>query len=301
MTIHERVAEARQRLRAAGIPPQEADLDARVLAEHLLGWDTARVLASAGQTEPPGFADRFGTLVARRAAREPLAYIVGHREFWSLDFEVTPAVLVPRPETELIVEIALELFPSSRPAAPAVADLCTGCGCLAVAIAIERPAARLIAADVSPAALDVARRNAVRLGVGDRVRFAVADLFTPQPLSQPRDARASHSADLDGPWDLIVANPPYVPARDRASLQPEVGRHEPEIALFGGDDGLAVIRRLVHETPAHLRSGGRLVFEFGYGQASDVERIVSSSPNLGLIELRRDLQGVPRTAVAARR
>ena len=142
-TVHHRVAEARDRLRAAGIQPAEADLSARLLAEHLLGWDTARLFTSGGELEPAGFAGDFDELVSRRAAREPLHYIVGHREFWGLDFEVTPAVLIPRADTELIVEVALELFPS--PTEPFVAaEAGTGCGCLAVAIAHERPNARII-------------------------------------------------------------------------------------------------------------------------------------------------------------
>src|ERR1700694_4106030 len=152
VTIHARVAQGRKRLRRAGITPEEADLDARLLAQKLLGWDAARFLTSANEPEPADFAALYEPLVARREGREPLAYITGRQEFWGLEFEVSPAVLIPRPETELIVEAALERFPDAK--APArVVDACTGCGCVAVALARERPAARVIAADISEEAL----------------------------------------------------------------------------------------------------------------------------------------------------
>ncbi|HXI31810.1 MAG TPA: HemK/PrmC family methyltransferase, partial [Vicinamibacterales bacterium] len=142
MSIHRRVSAARERLREAGISHTESDLDARLLAQHVLGWTTERFLTDAQLGEPDGFVPRYESLVARRATREPLAYIVGTREFWGLDFEVSPAVLIPRPSTELIVEAILELFPD-RSAPLRIADVCTGCGCVAVALAHERPAASI--------------------------------------------------------------------------------------------------------------------------------------------------------------
>jgi release factor glutamine methyltransferase len=283
-TIHQRVADARNRLRAAGIAPTEADLSARLLAEHLLDWDAARLFTSGAEPEPAGFAGDFDSLVARRVAREPLHYIVGHREFWALDFEVSPAVLIPRPDTELIVEVALDLFPPSGERLT-VADAGTGCGCLAVAIAFERPNAHVTATEISEAAIEVARRNAHRHGVADRIRFVQGDLLSPV-------------ADR---CDLIVANPPYVAERSRPGLQPEVRDHEPGVALFGGADGLHLIERLVGQVPSRLREGGYLAFEFGCGQDEDIERLVSVSADLELVELRRDLQGIARTAVARRR
>jgi release factor glutamine methyltransferase len=283
ITIHAHVAAARQRLRAAGIPADEAEIDARVLAEHLLGWDAARFFSSANQEEPEGFAVDYERLVARRAAREPVAYIVGRQEFWGLSFEVSPAVLIPRPETELIVETSLELFPE-RLANVTIADVCTGSGCLAVALACERPQARLAAIDISGAALDVARLNAVRHGVGDRVRFVRANI-----LDCVTDC-----------FDLIVANPPYVPDGERASLQPEVRDHEPELALFGGRDGLAVVRRLVEQAPSRLNDRGVLIFEFGVAQAEPIGGLISATEGLTMIDVRRDLQGIPRTVIARR-
>lgn len=281
MSIHVQVAAARQRLRAAGISQSESDLDARLLAQHVLGWTTERFLSEGHAQAPDGFVPQYETLVERRITREPLAYIVGAREFWGLELEVTPDVLIPRPATELIVEAMLELFPE-RSAPLRVADICTGCGCVAVAIAHERPAARIVASDISSAALDVARRNAARHGVVDRVSFRHGDLL--------------HG--IEGPFDAVVANPPYVVDGAGPALQPEVRDYEPALALFGGREGLDVVTRLVADAPTQLRRGGYLVFEFGLGQEIEVEQLIDDSTHLELIELRRDLEGIARTVVA---
>jgi len=283
VTIHARVAAARLRLRAAGISEADSELDARLLAQHVLGWTAERFLTDAREPEPDDFAPRYQPLVERRAAREPLAYIVGTREFWGLDFEVSPAVLIPRPSTELIVEIVLQRFPD-RAAPLSIADVCTGCGCIGVALAHERPAARIIATDISADAVTIARRNAARHGVGDRIDVRRTDLLD----------------GVGGPLDAIVANPPYVEDRAAPSLQPEVRHHEPALALFGGVDGLGVVSRLVAEAPSRLSPDGLLVFEFGFGQEIDVEPLLAAS-DLTLVELRRDLDGIARTAVAERR
>jgi release factor glutamine methyltransferase len=279
--ISARVAAARDRLRAAGIPPDEADLDARVLAERMLDWDAAQYLTYANEEEPEGFAASFEALVARRAAREPTAYLVGRREFCGLEFQVTPAVLIPRPETELIVESALSLFSRSSGALE-IADVGTGSGCLAVTLARERPASRIIATDISSEALEVARLNARRLGVAARIEFVETDLLN----------------GVDREFDLIVSNPPYVPERDRPQLQPEVRDYEPARALFAGDDGLSIIRRLVDQAAERLKPEGRFIFEFGFGQADDVRTVLSNTRSMVLLDLRRDLQGIPRVAVA---
>jgi len=284
MSIHIQVNAARQRLRDAGISQTESDLDARLLAQHVLGWTTERFLTDGHAQVPDGFVSHYQRLVERRVTREPLAYIVGAREFWGLELEVTPDVLIPRPATELIVEVMLELFPD-RMAPLAAADICTGCGCVAVALAHERPAARIVATDISRAALDVARRNAARHGVGDRVGFRHGDLM--------------HG--VEGPLDAVVANPPYVLDGARPALQPEVRDHEPAVALYGGREGLDLVTRLAAEAPRRLRGGGYLVFEFGLGQDVEIEELIWGSPDLELIELRRDLQGIARTVVARRR
>lgn len=280
MTLHEHVARARTRLREAGIAPPEADLDARLLAALALGWDQTHVVVAAREEPPDAFERQYAALVDRRAAREPLAYIAGRQEFWGLPIRVSPAVLIPRPETELLVEASLEQFPD--PGSPhSIADVCTGSGCVAVALAHERPSASVLATDVSVAALTVARENARLNGVGGRVTLLATDLLA--------GARPG--------FDLIVSNPPYVPEADRPGLPPEVRDHEPSVALFAGADGLAAITRLVGSAVDHLRPGGILIFEFGFGQADAVEALIARAP-LTMIEIKRDLQGIPRAAVA---
>jgi release factor glutamine methyltransferase len=280
-TLHDRLARARERLVSAGIAPEEATLDADVLARHVLGWDRVRLLTHAREPAPEGFDDAFEPVVARRAGREPISQIVGYREFWGLEFEVTPDVLTPRPETELIVEEALKEFSAWAPGL--IVDVGTGSGCLAVALAREFPRANLVATDISMPALNVARRNAIRHGVNRRIAFVETDLF----------AKA-------GQIDLIVANPPYVPERDLASLAAEVRDHEPEVALFGGADGLAIYRRLLPEARALIEdpevSPSRLIVEVGYDQAAVVTELAAAW-GWQLVRARKDLQGIPRTLV----
>ena len=282
-SVHQHVAEARVRLREAGIPADESNLDARLLAEFALGWTTERFLASQGETGPDGFTGQYRELISRRVEREPIAYIVGRQEFWGLSFEVSHDVLIPRPETELIIEAALELFPAVD-GPIAIADACTGSGCIAIALAHERPASRVVASDISDVALQVAQRNADRHRVVDRVELCQTNVLD----------------DVEGPFDLVVANPPYVREEERSIMQPEVRDHEPALALFGGADGLDVARRLVEQAPSRMRSGGYLIFEFGFGQDEGIERLVETTASFRLIELRRDLQGIARTAVARR-
>ncbi len=281
-TIREIVAVASDRLREAGIATS-ANLDARLLAQHVLGWDATRLLTHAGEAAPPNFDANYQPLVARRLAREPLAYITGQREFFGLEFEVTRDVLIPRPETEMIVEAVLASMPTIQ--LFTMIDVCTGCGNIAVAVAHERTNARVVATDLSATALEVARRNAARYGVENRVSFLHADLF----------------GELTGPVDVITANPPYVAERNAPGLQPEVANYEPGLALFGGGhEGLATIERLVSEAPALLRPGGGLIFEFGLGQEIEVEGLIRQQTELTLVDLKRDLQGIARTAIARR-
>lgn len=273
------VADARRRFRAAGIPPDEAALDARLLAQHVLGWDAARLMTHGEEAAPPQFQRDFESLVARRVAREPLAYITGFREFWNLAIEVTPAVLIPRPETELLIEAALEHFDHAQPVR--ILDVCTGSGCVAVGLGREFPRATLVASDISEDALEVARRNVARYGLGSRVQCVRADLLSGIP----------------GPFDLIVANPPYVPTVDAPTLQPEVRHFEPPAALFAGQDGLQIVRRLVQEAAGALGRDGMLVFEFGAGQDEAVEALIARTSTLTLLEVKHDLQDIPRAAV----
>ncbi len=288
VTLHERVTQATHALVAAGYNDAEAAIDAEVLARHALGWTREQMLVRWRDSLPNGFELRFAPLIDRRAQHEPVAYIVGHREFWNLEIAVTRDTLIPRPETELIVEETLALaqhVPSRLPPAPVIVDVGTGSGCLAVAIAHELPAAQLLAIDVSTAALDVARRNARAHHVADRISWHAGSLL--EPVAQP--------------VDLIVSNPPYVPLRDATTLQPDVRDYEPAVALFSGEDGLATIRALVNQARGHVRPEGWLIFEFGYGQADAVRDLVDRSDAWYLVRLRHDLQDIPRTAVLQRR
>jgi release factor glutamine methyltransferase len=280
-TVAERLADARARLEAAGIPAPDAPFDAEVLARHALGWDRATLLVHAHENEPPEFESRFGALISRRQQREPVAQIVGHREFWERDFEVTRDVLVPRPETETIVEEALAF--GREQACSQVIDVGTGSGCLAVTIACALPGVGVIATDVSDAALAVAARNARRYEVGDRITFVRSDVLTA----------------VTGIADLIVSNPPYVPDADASAMQPEVVRYEPHVALFGGPTGLDVMQRLFVQARDRLAEHGRLVVEFGFGQAARVEELAAAT-GWRLVRFRDDLQRIPRTAVLSK-
>lgn len=280
--LHERLAEARLTLSQAGIAAEEAALDAEVLARHVLDCDRATLLTRARDPLPSAFTRLFQGLVSRRARREPLAYIVGHREFWGLEFDVTPAVLIPRPETELIVEEALASLPR-RDLVRHIVDVGTGSGCLAVTLAVEFPAARITATDTSRDALAVAYRNAERHNVIGRITFTQADVLE----------------NISGLADLIVSNPPYVPAGDAATLQPEVRDYEPTEALYGGPDGLDVIRKLLAGASPVLASGGWLIIEFGFGQEAGV-RDAAQRAGWTAVRIRSDLQGIPRVAVLRR-
>jgi release factor glutamine methyltransferase len=280
-TFADEVARGRERLVAAGIPQDQARLDAELLARHALGWDRAVWLASRRDLAPDPFVSEYATLVARRAAREPVSLITGAREFWGLQFDTRPGVLIPRPETELIVEEALDELAGMD--APRIADVGTGSGCLAVALAHELPRARVVATDLSALALDVARRNAAKHGVTDRVRFVLTDLLD----------------DVTDMFDAIVSNPPYVQSGAREGLAPEVRDHEPALALFGGTDGLDAIRAVFARTPARLARAGRLIVEFGYGQDERVCDLARDA-NLSILRIRDDLQGIPRVAVVTR-
>jgi release factor glutamine methyltransferase len=283
-SIAARVHDAGERLAGAGVPPIEARLDAELLARVALGgWDRAAFIVRSPEPAPEGFAGAFERLVLRRLRREPMAYILGRCEFWGFDVEVTRDVLIPRPETELIVEVAGRLF-AGAPPPDLIVDVGTGSGCLAIALAREFPGARLVATDVSAAAIDVARRNARALGVEDRIGFHVS-AFT---------GATSGAA-------LVVSNPPYVAEADRASLQPEVLDFEPPGALFAGPDGLDVIRTLPEAARGALAPGGWLVFEFGFGQDAEVTALLETGRQSGAWaewRIHRDLQGIPRTAVA---
>ncbi len=284
VTLRHLVLAARARLAAAGIEPNEAALDAALLARHLLGWDVARFVTHHTESAPEGFPSAFESVVSRRERREAMSAITRRREFWGLEFEVGPEVLAPRPETEIIVEEALACLEGAgrdEDARPLIVDVGTGSGCLAICLSREFPAASVTATDISPSALSIAARNAQRHGVGDRVEFRQTSLLD----------------GVTGPAALIVSNPPYIPSGDIGGLPPEVRDWEPLLALDGGPDGLGIVRALLAEAPRVLAPGGWLIVEFGFGQRDPVTALLRGS-RLELVRVVDDLQQIPRTLVA---
>jgi release factor glutamine methyltransferase len=280
MTAAALLHDAAATLAAAGVASPE--WDAERLLRHVLGCDRAALVAEPGRPVPAPQAEGFRALVARRAAREPLQYILGTQAFWRHEFLVTPAVLIPRPETELLVEAGLELLRGTK--SPVVVDVGTGSGCVALSIAAEREDAEVHATDISKAALEVARENARRLGLEERVTFHHGHLLAPLAGREVQ---------------LVVSNPPYVDVAERGSLAAEVRDHEPAEALFPPGDPLAVHRALARGSIPALRPGGWLALEVGHGQAAAVEALCLDA---GLVDVRAtpDLAGIPRVVTARR-
>jgi release factor glutamine methyltransferase len=277
VTARELLDDAVARLTAAGVPTPR--VDAEWLLADALAVRRARLYAVMGEPVGNAPAERYEASIRRRVARVPLQHIVGTQAFRDVTVSVGPDVLVPRPETELLVSWALELLPPPGARSPLVLDVGTGSGCLAAALASERRDLRVVALDVSPAAIAVARDNIAALGVGERVTALVSDLFA--SLAPTRA-------------DLVVSNPPYVPTARLATLAPEITDHEPRVALDGGPDGLAVIARLVRQAPSWLRPGGALLLETFGGDQPDA--VLSSMADAGFTDVttRRDLAGVTR-------
>ena len=256
------------------------DLDARVLIGHALGLDHAGLIAASGRTLEADEHARSSAMAARRLYGEPVARITGVKEFWGLPLALTPAVLVPRPDTETVVEAALAAIDAdgARDRALRIADIGTGSGALLLALLSELPAASGIGTDISIAALGVARRNAARLGLTPRAALVACDV----------------AAALAGPFDLIVANPPYVRSADLSTLPPEVRDHDPWLALDGGRDGLAAYRAIAREAPRLLAAGGHLVIELGAGQADRVGALMTAAGLVAGSPVRADLAGIAR-------
>jgi len=285
---------AARRLEASGVP--DPDRDAELLLLHVLGIDRAALHAHPDRSVSAGAATRYHDLVERRAGREPLQYLTGVQEFWSLPFRVTPAVLIPRPETEGVLEALVTLPLPQGPARPRILDLGTGSGCLAIAAAHSLPEARIVATDVSEAALEVARDNARTIGVADRVRFVHGDLggaLTP--------GLAPGAGGLPSRFDVIVSNPPYIAEADLEGLAPEVRDHEPRVALTPGADALAVHRRILILAGDRLEPGGWLLVEIGAGQAEAIGALYAAQDRVRLDAIRPDLAGIPRIVIARAR
>lgn len=294
LDVRAALKEAISRLRAGNVPSHT--LAAELLLMHTIGRDRAWVYSHPEAVLEPMAIEKYFSLVERRAGGEPVQYITGKQEFWGLEFEVTPAVLIPRPETEHIVEVALERLgargikvrlDTGAPSDPLrIADLGTGSGCLAVALAHELPHAEVFATDISAEALEVARRNAERLGAASQVHFVRCDLLSTFLVYRSQ------------PLDLIVSNPPYVGRCETDTLPREVREHEPGVALFGGVTGIEIYRRLIEQAGSLLRTGGILVLEIGYSAADHVLGILRAGPSWGNIGVTNDLRGIPRVIAA---
>jgi release factor glutamine methyltransferase len=280
MTVAEALRLATRRLADAGVA--EPVLDAELLLRHVMAWDRAALLARGAALLSSDQAKRFLALVGEREARRPVQHLTGTQAFWGRDFLVTPDVLIPRPETEILVEVAMELL--SGLAAPVVVDVGTGSGCIALTIAAERPDVEVHGVDISHAALEVARTNARRLGLESRVLLFRGDLLSPV-------------AHLAGSVHLVVSNPPYVHPADLPALAPEVRDHEPRLALVPTPDASDLYRRLAAGTRRLLRAEGALAVEIGLGMADEVSAITESE-GFRVERAVPDLQGIPRVLVA---
>ena len=281
VSIGEALRRASRELEQSGVA--EARREASSLLSHVIAKERTFLISHAEDALGVDELERFENAVARRGAGEPAQYITGTQDFYGRAFRVTPDVLIPRPETELLVEAALEVMSAGA----VVCDVGTGSGCIAITLLCERADARAVAIDVSEAALEVAQQNARDLLVQDRVAFKLSDCF--EALRRGEDL-----------FDVIVSNPPYVSAEMLSGLQREVRDHEPLVALTPGDDGLRVIRRLLDDSPAFLRENGYLMMEIGFDQGEKVQQLVDESI-WTLKEIRPDLQGIPRILILQKR
>jgi len=302
MTLREALTRATHQLDAYPDLCDAAARDAATLLRHALGISHATLLADPGRSLTPGQQTAYDSLVLRRAANEPIQYITGEQEFYGLSLRVTPAVLIPRPETEQLVETVLEELKQAEmdSAQPLrILDVGTGSGAIAIALARHLPHAQITAVDTSTAALEVAASNAARHALAGRIQFIASDLLAALPHSEACFDAPGSSASGPGSlgWDAIVSNPPYVPAADRASLHPQVRDHEPAVALFAGADGLDVYRRLIPQARAALLPNGLLALEIGHGQREAIAALLAGWNELRFLD---DLQQIPRIALARR-
>ncbi len=307
-------------LRAARVPSHT--LAAELLLLHVLGRDRTWIYAHPEEEISPTDAARYFALIARRAAGEPTQHLTGQQEFWGLRFEVTPDVLIPRPETEHVIEVALDRLavreirsgrkPMLRGEGLHIADVGTGSGCIAVALAKELPGAAIYATDISSAALAVARRNAARHSVSDRIHFLESNLLDAlsvvgaqhaAPLLGKPSAGATHQSPVTSHQspllDLIASNPPYVGRREAATLMREVRDHEPEVALYGGEEGYEFYADLITHAAVHLKPGGIVILELGHNSLPAVQPLLEA-PVWTNVAVTNDLAGIPRVIAAER-
>ncbi len=317
MEIREALRNGISLLRDAQVPSYT--LAAELLLLDVLQRDRTWIYAHPEEHLTPRQANLFLTLISRRAAGEPTQHLTGKQEFWSLEFEVNPDVLIPRPETEHVIEVALDRLAlrelrAGRPQKTSgdgfsIADIGTGSGCLAIALAKELPAAKIYATDISPAALAVAHRNADRHSVADRISFLESDLTQWSSL-QFRTAANNEIAEVEStlhavsPFqpslDLVVSNPPYISKRSAATLAREVRDHEPPLALYGGEEGYELYPDLIALAARHLKPGGIIVAELGFDSLSAVEPLLDAQQWTS-VAVTNDLAGIPRIIAAERR
>jgi release factor glutamine methyltransferase len=284
-TVGATLREAVQKLERANVP--SAPLAAELLLMHALNRDRTFLYAHPESPVDPTQLEKFNSLINKRAAGTPTQYLTGRQEFWGMDFEVTPDVLIPRPETEHLIEVALSrIGESRRNNLLRIADVGTGSGCIAVALAKEFPNANIFATDISSAALKIAERNATRHNFTNRITFIECNLLESIP-QQPQ-------------LNLIVSNPPYVARKDAASLPIDVREHEPEIALFAGEDGMDIYPRLVAQAKTHLAEGGLLVLELGLGLFEPVSDLLEARTGWTRVSATEDLAGIVRVISAVR-
>jgi release factor glutamine methyltransferase len=294
MDVRTALKNAIAKLREADVP--SFTLAAELLLLHVLQRDRTWVYAHPEEQVSTADAERFFALISRRANGEPTQHLTGKQEFWGLEFEVTPDVLIPRPETEHLIEVALDRIAvreirAGRPQTTTgeglrIADIGTGSGCIAIALAKELPGAKFFATDISPKALEVARRNAARHSVADRIDFVESNLLECLGVSPPL-------------FDVIISNPPYVGRREAATLPREVREHEPEIALYGGENGYELYAALIAQSAERLKPGGILVLELGHDSLPAVQPLFDAAnwANLGVTN---DLAGIPRVIAAVK-
>jgi release factor glutamine methyltransferase len=320
LIVRTALREAFAQLRAAGVPSHT--LTAELLLMHVLGRDRTWIYAHSEEEISEADAESYFALLARRAAGEPTQHLTGRQEFWGLEFEVTPDVLIPRPETEHVIEVALDRLAVREIRAGRkqtlsgeglqIADIGTGCGCIAIALAKELPGAMIYATDISSAAFVVARRNAERHSVSDRIHFIRSNLLDAfslvgaqhaAPLLGAHPSAATHQSRVTSHQspllDLIASNPPYIGRREAATLMREVRDHEPEIALYGGEEGYELYAELIAQSAAHLKPGGILVLELGHNSLPAVQPLLDA-PAWTNVGITNDLAGIPRVIAAER-
>ena len=311
---------AAEYLKSLNIP--SARLDSEVLLSFVLNKDRTYLYTNSEKPILPEEHKKFKELIERRGRREPLSYITGCKEFWSLNFKVTQDTLIPRPETEILVQAVLDIIRGNNPPSPPfskggkrgnnILDIGAGSGNIAVSIAIKLPDSHIFAVDKSDSALSVAKENAIIHNVAGRITFLKGDLYIPfnphtspltSPFSPPSEGgeREVVKGGEGGLFDIIVSNPPYIPTGDIEGLMPEVRDWEPKWALDGGKDGLEIIRKIIKDAPLFLESGGFIAMEIGFGQSEKVSRIISDTDKFHNIKMIKDLSGIKRIVTAWKR